>query len=454
MNKRFTIVTGFGLFAVLLVLAIVFVKERIIIFDTSFQLFLMLRANGFAIQADRFGAVFTQIFPVIGSWLNLPLSSIIILYSTGFIVFYFACFCIILFVFKNIKLALITLLFLMGITTHTFFWIQCELYQGVVFTLVYLSWLDYLLSTSASKKWFYILSPVFIVTIIFFHPLLPFVFLFGVFYFLFHYNNASKLLIPLALIFTVLFFIKNKFFTNGYDNDAMSSLANFKWLFPNYFTIQSNKNFIHYCITDYYFIPILFFINSFFYFKNKLWYKLILFQSFFLGFLFIVNVSHQGGADQFYLESEYVMLMIFLSFPLLFDVFPAISNKLSSSIILIILLVGVLRVYNISSVYTHRLETVRQINLTYGGKKSILLQQNLPMNILLLSWSSSCEIWLLSTLETKQSNSIMIAEKENEFEYIAHQNKVFITKWEAINYSDLKNKKYFNFIDTSFYIKP
>ncbi|MFM2224689.1 MAG: hypothetical protein RJA07_891 [Bacteroidota bacterium] len=455
MAKTYTLFLGFILYFILIALSIVFFKERTVMFDTSFQLFQILRNNDFAIQVNRFGSAITQAFPLYASRLNLSLENIAIIYSMGYNVFYFASFLIVLLVFKNAKMAWVNLLFTIGITTHTFYWIQCELVQGVIFTIIYLAYIEYVLQQQKINYWFYILSPLFLITIVFFHPLLPFVLLFGIAFLFLQYRVQFKLLFVVIIAFVVLYFIKSIFLKTDYDSSAMGGLNNFKWLFPNYFTIQANKNFIHYCLHDYYFIPLIFSVVVAFYFYKKSFLKLILFGSFFFGYLLIVNVSHQGGGDQFYLESQYLMLMIFLSMPLLYDVLPNISSPIiTRSFLIVILLVGVIRIYNTHFQYTKRLNwyqnTIAQTNML-PNKKVVLKQAHVPMNKIILSWGSAYEFWLLSTIEQHKSMSIIIAEKEAEFDDFVNNNSVFIGKWERINYSEFNNKNCFIFNDNSFY---
>ncbi|KXK41971.1 MAG: hypothetical protein UZ11_BCD004001609 [Bacteroidetes bacterium OLB11] len=129
--------TIFGLiaYAVMLILAVYFYKERTILCDTSTQLFEILNKHSFAIQVQRFGAAITQVFPLTASILGLSLKSVLIAYSVSYIIFYGSVFFIILKVFKNINLAIVLLLFNTMMVRYSFYWVQCEFVQGVVFTL-------------------------------------------------------------------------------------------------------------------------------------------------------------------------------------------------------------------------------------------------------------------------------------------------------------------------------
>lgn len=104
MNKRLVFKIGALTYLCLFIFSIVFYKERTVILDASFQLFNILKSGSFAIQVNRFGAAFTQIFPLLASKLSLPLYQVAGAYSVGFILYYFTCFLIILFGFKSEKL--------------------------------------------------------------------------------------------------------------------------------------------------------------------------------------------------------------------------------------------------------------------------------------------------------------------------------------------------------------
>ncbi len=58
---------GLAAYLVMLVLSVVFYKERIIFCDASFYLFQLITKNWFTVQHMRFGMVFTQILPLLAS---------------------------------------------------------------------------------------------------------------------------------------------------------------------------------------------------------------------------------------------------------------------------------------------------------------------------------------------------------------------------------------------------
>ena len=87
-------------FLVLAIMAIVFWRERTIMLDASFQSFDVINKGKLAIQVQRFGAAFVQMFPLLTSKLGLPLKAILISYSLSFIIFHYLMFLICNYILK------------------------------------------------------------------------------------------------------------------------------------------------------------------------------------------------------------------------------------------------------------------------------------------------------------------------------------------------------------------
>jgi hypothetical protein len=456
MDQKKVFILGLCTYSVLFIFSILFYKERTVFLDIAYHLFYILKDGGFAIQNNRFGAAITQLFPLAGSKMGLSINHIARLYSVGFILFYGTAFVIICQVIKNTKIALVFLVFSILMTTHTFYWIQSELPQGATFLFIFLAVFDNVLKGTTIPAYFNWISSSLLFIVCFTHPLLLFACLFAFLFFYLNYPPNRKLVLSTAVTYLTFYFIKALFFKTSYDTQAMGGLKNIFLLFPHYFNIQSNKNFLKYLLHDYYFLPILLVLVGIIYIKQKKHMKLGLMLCFFLGYIFIVNISNPSGADQFYLENQYLILSIFVGMPFVFDYLPTIKNKqIPIVIVSTIAIVGVIRICNAHQFYTRRLEWNR--NLLYQTslepqKKLILSITKVPKDKLLMTWASSYEFWLLSTLEQGISRSIIVEETPNEFDWALNKNKSFIAKWGVFDYSTLDNR-YFKFIDTTFYLK-
>lgn len=106
MNKKQILIIGIFTYGVLLILSILFYKERTAFADISYHLFAILKDGTFAIQNNRFGAAITQLVPLVGSKLGLSLKAIAISYSIAFALLYLLIFIIICEYLKNTKIAL------------------------------------------------------------------------------------------------------------------------------------------------------------------------------------------------------------------------------------------------------------------------------------------------------------------------------------------------------------
>jgi len=253
------LISGAVVYAALFILSLFFYEERTAFLDIAYHLFYIIKDGDFAIQNNRFGSCFTQFFPLIASKVNVDLQNIMKLYSIAFVILYASVFFIIMLGAKSYQFGLVMLLHSILMVTDTFFWIQSELPQGLAFLLLFFSFIIHKKGFTTSI--FYIpFVTIGILTLVFFHPLMLFPFLFIVAFFYGYDNNTRKpILKSLVVTFLGLLILKQVFFKAAYDSTAIGGLKNFVHHFPNYITLQSNKNFIEYVFTDYQVIWLTFF---------------------------------------------------------------------------------------------------------------------------------------------------------------------------------------------------
>ena len=457
MTKTKILLLGILTFLAMLILSVIFYKERTCFLDISYHLFSILKDGSFAIQNNRFGAFFTQLFPLIGSKFGISLKSIAIAYSISFVILPFLTFLTIHLSLKNSKISVVYLLFVALMTTHTFYWIQSELPQAMAFLFIFIALLDNIVSAnkSASPN-FWLFSSILLFIVCFTHPLVLFALSFVILYYYISFPTQRAIIKSAGLIYFSFYIIKSLFFKTTYDSQAIGGIKNFVTLFPNYFTLQSNKNLLKYFIHDYYFIILSIATTTYFYLKEQQYQKCLLVVSFFLGYCLLINVSYPNGADQFYLENQYLILSFIVALPFAYDILPKIKNYyIPYGIISFVCLVFLFRIINTHHTYTNRLKWNQDLlskTENLSNKKLIISSSKAPTDTLLMKWGSSYEFWLLSTIETGNSRSIIIEEGKNEFDWTLPSNSAFVAKWGKFEYKEL-NRKYFIFNDTSSYVK-
>jgi hypothetical protein len=457
MSPKVLMRIGGATFAGLLLMAALYYKERATFLDISFHLFSILKDKGFAIQNNRFAAFFTQLFPLLGSRMGLSLAAIAMGYTLSFIFLQILVFGVLLLRLKNVRVALAYLLYLLLMTTHGFYWIQSEMPQGAAFLFLFIGLLENALQKESMPPHFLFYAPVLLFTIGFAHPLLLFPFVFVMLFLREHHPGKRKAITSLLLAGVVVFLAKSIFMSNYYDDEKMSAAENLSRFFPDYFTLKANAQLLHHFLHHYYFLPIGFAGALYFYGKTKQWLKAFLMAAFFLGYIFVVNITNPEGGDQFYFENFYLNLALILALPLAFDVLPAIANrKLQAGIVLLVCTLGLLRIWQTHRPYTARLQWERGI-LDEAARspqhKWVLSTTAWPRDTLVQCWGSPYEFWLLSTIERDTSASIIIEQTAGEFDGATPTRNAFIARWGVFEYNTL-NPRYFKYRDTTAYIKP
>jgi hypothetical protein len=438
-------------YVLLLILAIIFYIERTVFLDISLHIFSLIVNKGFAIQNYRFNAVLTQIPPLAAIKLQLPLKAIMLIYSTGFILLYFTCYIVCGYVLKQYRYGIALLLFSLLFVTDTFYWMQSELPQGVALMVVLFAYMSDRETNKLSGIGLGLLY-IGLMAVAFSHPTTAILYVYVSLFLLLDKNsNINKKLLYSSLLFYItVVVIKKVVFPTAYEANAISGSSKIFDLFPNYLNLESNKVFIKLVVKKYYWIPISLIAIAIIYIKEQKWIKLLLFCSFFFGYLLLVNVSYADGkAATFYIENLYLPLGLILGFPLVFDIFPLLERKrLLTVAVILIIASGIIRIYLTHDLYTTRLNWERNLLNKYEHEKVVIDEKTIPIDTLLMSWGSSYEFWLLSTAEKEKTSSIIIHNNIDELKYGIDLNKGFLTMWGSYPYEQLPSR-YFKFSDTT-----
>lgn len=448
---------NYGLFTylVLFIIAAIFYKERTIFMDASFVVFSIIKDNSLAIQNFRFGSALTQIFPYLAFKLGLSLNQIILSYSVGFVLFFGSIYFVIKKVYKDENLSLALLLFNVLIVSGTFYWIQSEQIQGIALILLYYT--SYIYNKKRNSNYLVTGNYFLLFAIVFIHPILIVSFLYiGIFILLTNDNVkqifSKKDYFSQLGFFIAVYIIKILFFKHHYDSQAMGNAKNLITLFPHYFNLQSNFNFLNNLLKDYYLFGLIFLFEIAYYLKNARWAKLFLLVSFFFGYLLLINTSYPNGANKFYMESHYLQLSLIVIIPFVYDFLPKINSKSQILIIWVIILIRLTHIYLAHQPFTERLAWERSYlknsNLVENNSKIISGLKNFHLDKLYDNWATPYEFWLLSTIEQKETKSFVFLENPHLLDWAAPRKDAFVTQWGVFDYKDLP-QKYFIFKDTS-----
>jgi hypothetical protein len=433
---------------VLIIFSITFYKERVVFTDAAHYMLYLTKTGTIYTQHYRYGAVLLQLLPLLGIHAGLSLDKIILLYSISFSLYYFSCYALCGFVFKDYKMAIVLLLFNILFATHTFYYMISELPLGIAMLLVLFA---YLRNREKLSVLSIIVSAILLVTAVFLHPMTLFVIVFSlVFFYLSYPDIISKTKIYfLSGLYITIYIVKKYYFTGPYDAHGAEALNNFKTLYPHYVHLYSNKNFLKNCIDRYYWLPTISIIILIVYLAKRQWLKLMLFGVFMVGFLLMVNVSFPTDyTTDFYIENLYLPMGLFVALPFVFDVIPILQEKrLSVAAIFLISVTACVRIYANSKPYVNRLNWERSFLDKHLNEKLLMQQTKAQLDTLLMTWGTPYEFWMISTTEYHQTASIIIGEDIGYLTWATKEKNKFVVAWDSFAYNALPSK-YFIFKDS------
>lgn len=458
MSQKALLWFGAGTFLVLNIFAFLFYKERMVFNDAAFHLFAILEKNDFAFQNHRYVATLTQSFPLMASRLGLSLTTVAILYSLSFEIVYFIVFLILITVFKNRLLALAFLLFSTLMVRHTFFWCLSEVVQGAAVYFIYLAFWFKSIDSGRYKSGFFnsLIMFILLALLVFSHPLMPFCVLYGSAFFFLFYRKADlsirKSILIHGIAYVLMYVLRSLLLRTSNDTYASSGLISGLKLFPHYLNIPANAKFAHYFICDYTFVSILAVVIGLYYLVKREYLFFILFCVSFIGYAFMVNISDINGPEQYYVEYRYLYLSVFVILPFVYQLLPEIKNlRIRALAIALPVLMSLIFIFNLHPTYIKRTIWHRDLmNSTshLKNKKLILAPDDGMLDSLKMLWGVSYEMWLISTIETGESRSVIVEEQAGQYEDATKQTQEFQTPWGQLWYAGLRSD-YMRFTDTT-----
>ena len=427
MNKHFNLkslvfIGGHLLFAILFYFSIVFWKERQAFDAAHYLLEIILRKSFFIAHFRPIGFV-SQILPVIGVWLSVPLKWLMVLYSFGDILYYYLLFLLLIFYFKNGRATVWFFIIYLSTLAYSFYCPVTELLQGLVLLPVVYCLMEK--EGVGSQIWIYVLS----LLIVFSHPLL-FIPLGALLTFCFFRRRPEKKQWPLALWFIVLLAVKfltldvydsQKVFYpvvyNDYGNmnnitDGGYLLSFFKMLFINY--------------------PVLFFLFGWSWFliiSNKAIRALLIYVGIVFGFLLIIICTHHFEHISNYSERMLLPLPCLVSLPIVFfemNISRLKIQQLSFVLLVMFFVFRLTQIYQVGHEFVLRNEQMKRIidvSRLMGAQK-VVADENLLEQLPFANtgWCYSIESMFLSAIDGPEK-VVSIAMQHEHMDRIKQQGK-------------------------------
>lgn len=388
----------------LLVLALIFYKERTLLLDVAYQTFLMMAEGKPQIMVHRFGVVLVQALPLMAIKLQWPLPVVLMLYSASFPLLFWLFYWLIANVLKNPYLGWALIGLYTWIAYDAFYWAPSEQQQAMGLVLVVFAFV--MRYPALQRPWMWALMFLAAPALAYYHPLvfIPFFFLW-IYGALVFPGMAHRRYWAIAAWMVIVLVLKALFSGNWYDDNKYDTFfTNLINYFPHYWELPSNYKFIIHTIKYWYLLPISLAGLSAYYLYQRQKRQLILLWVFMLGHLFLLHIASPNASYRFYAEVNYLPLMIYTGVPLMIEVLPRIGTPFR--LVTLLLLVAAFRLTVIAlhhKPYTVRLQWLEQQlgdwQSKHDNRKFYMPADKAPLDTLLMTWGTPYETLLLSALK-------------------------------------------------------
>lgn len=424
----------------LLIFSIVLYKQRILFVDPSWIVFQIINTNFFSFSEYRYGAFITQQFPLVGQFLGLKLKTILILYSVSFYLFYFVVAYIVGFVWKEKRMSILFVLYLSVFVSDVYFWPNNEVHQGIGWMFLFLGYYTYCSNNNNNALYAHSLLIIFLLLSISCHLLVSISLLFLWIYINVLLNNSYKECIKdkrfLVYSFLILLTIFIRYILSkdsGYDGEKLAAvkgitLNNLLASFSN----DGAKTFLHLLSHKYVHAIGIFALGIGYMLKKRQFLIIAWVLLFTIGYYSLVFMTYPSAFQRdllFYMESEWMGLILIGASPLVFQILPHLKVSHAIVAFAIIFLVSLLNMRESYSYFNNRLQKLQNTVLFLEKNninKALLVQKNASKSQgYIMTWGLPVESLILSSIMDKHQPAISFKLVDTTFENTNKNQDIF-----------------------------
>ena len=409
----------------LLAAAIIYYKERMLFIDAPHVFFRVINDGQLHLEEHRFGSFITQIVPLLGAKLHLPFKFLIVLYSASFYLFYLSAALLLVYAFRNYRLAILFGLYLTLLVSDTYYWPNNEVHQGIAWLMIAFAGSFCL----AEKK-----KPVIFTIIVFAasfylaiwtHPLVMlvavylwfFMWLSGCSWPFTRWQSALFTIILLALSY--LKFHQGNL--HGYDATKIEVMTNFKLQnIKMVFGSPMLQYFLKTCISNYWLFTLLFMAGLIALLKEKKYLLFVFTAITATGYLLLICIEFRDvSSNRFYIESEYMPIAIIACAPFVYFLLPKINPKAAVGVLVAVFVVRLCYICSAAAPFSDRVAILNSINAKMKEKNLTKVIIPEPVrgvdSALILNWGAPVESIILSKLKGENPQRTFIFLEPNLF---------------------------------------
>lgn len=444
---------------VLLAGALFFARERLFA-DASYIVFNIINYKRAAIQEYRYGSFITQMVPLIGCKLHLPLKVILLGYAISFNLFYVAIVSLLIYLCRQYGLAILMALYYFLFISDSYFWPVNEIHQAVAWMFLFFGSTLYLGRKQSHPAWLLsiFISLAFLTVFTHFVVIIPLFFLWIYFWM----GNekwpfSKRVSIVLSIVLVAIVVIKFLFVgQHSYDSKHLDGILKISLQdIIDSFGAPVVTAFFYRCITNYWITMLVFVLGVISLIKVKEKKQLVWTLVSIVGYISIIGLTYSdfdSSIALFHIESEWACLAILVAAPFVFNFLPGIKPTNAILALTTVFIVRVVYICMAIPVFSERINFQEHI-LAKMREKGIthlaIYKDEKVMPKLALDWSFTYESLMLSGMSGDDPKRTFCFIGKNDAKTINDISTVgsFYNVWNTLSYKDL-NRQYFN-IDTT-----
>lgn len=400
-------------FLILLALSIVLARERVLFVDSAAQLFELIQRGTFVIYDHRYTMAVTQLLPLAGIKLGLPLPVLVVLYSAAAPLIAYLAFLLLAYRVKDVPLALL-LLFPMLCIRHTFFHGISETFSLMVYATLLLALLRHRHNTLLHAFGIALCT----LACVFMHP----IGMFFVFFLLGYHvvdtvvSHAGRIVSLQTMVMTITLVaavIVKMQLPSGHDADYMPSVADALYLL----THPSELHVVHHLferVADLYLYPVvLYAVALFWHIRRRQWLRMGWGLAFNLGFFLLTAVVYHADASHICVERAWLPLVFFASVPFVCE-YRSRRPHLMLLVFAALLLFSYGKIADSSKHYRQRLKELHAIvdrGRRKGYRKLVAEYPTVDSRFRVHSWATAFETLMLSSMHSPDSTATLYLEE-------------------------------------------
>lgn len=395
------IILGHISFMVLFAFALFFYKERVLFSDSAFQFFKIINYEKINIEASRYGAILPQLPLLIAIKFGVSLKYLTVLFSASFVLLYYLVFICCLHWVKNIAAAISVILVLTLCICQSFFHPVTETHQSLVFSVLLYAILQHKEYRHSIVQ--YLLAVVVIAMSFLAHPVALYTNVFIIGYTAFDNKQLKSAKSYLLLILVVGMAFTKVLLTNenSYEGKFFSEILNTPSIILNLPKVYSTQFFIGRLSGLYFWVVLLELILIVKFIYSKKFTALIWQLTTFTFFLIITLLTYNKGDSTVLMERAFMPLALFVSIPLLKEIFEYKQYMIFKfALLAIVISLSFNRVYKQGNKFRERTEFNKEMlrkTAQFSNRKIIIESASIQKNIHVF-WSHSFETLILSAI--------------------------------------------------------